>query len=192
LAIIRVQNAGTYIGILFVGMKLSKIAAHGIVKNVAHVGTDTSDDKKSNAPKGQGEPDEGRANSIDQLKEQIGKQVADTISWVSTCDSSFLEFEQQLIPKVYELGRLFISLFLWAREEYWQRSHAEVEKGLKCQGLKDRLVCTIFGKVRYWRSYVYRGKYNGGYYPLDIELGLPWDGLQHAGPKLRGSAGEQN
>jgi hypothetical protein len=37
LAIIRVQNAGTYIGILFVGMKLSKIAAHGIVKNVAHV-----------------------------------------------------------------------------------------------------------------------------------------------------------
>jgi hypothetical protein len=38
LAIIRVQNAGTYIGILFVGMKLSKIAAHGIVKNVAHAG----------------------------------------------------------------------------------------------------------------------------------------------------------
>jgi len=88
-----------------------------------------------------------------------------------------LEFEKQLIPKVYELARLFISLFLLAREECWQRNHPEIEKGLKCQGLKDRLLCTIFGKVRYWRTYIYRGKYNGGYYPLDIELGLPWDGF---------------
>jgi len=38
LANTRVQNAVTYIGILFVGMKLSKIAVHGIVKNVAHAG----------------------------------------------------------------------------------------------------------------------------------------------------------
>jgi hypothetical protein len=38
LAITHVQNAVTYIGTLFVGMKLSKTAAHGIVKNVAHAG----------------------------------------------------------------------------------------------------------------------------------------------------------
>lgn len=95
-----------------------------------------------------------------------------------TCSNrSFLEFERQLIPQVYELGRLFISLFLWMREEYWQGSHPAVEKGLKCQGLKDRLVGTVFGKVRYWRTYIYRGKYGGGYYPLDLELGLPWDGF---------------
>jgi len=88
-----------------------------------------------------------------------------------------LEFEKQLIPKVYELGRLFILLFLWVREENWQRNHVELEKGFKCQGLKDRLICTIFGKVRYCRSYIYRGKNNGGCYPLDIELGLPLDGF---------------
>lgn len=95
-----------------------------------------------------------------------------------TCgNSDFLGFEQQLIPQVYELGRLFISLFLRMREEHWQGNHPAVEKGLKHQGLKDRLIGTVFGKVRYWRTYIYRGEYGGGYYPLDIELGLPWDGF---------------
>ena len=75
------------------------------------------------------------------------------------------------------MGRLFVSLFLWMREEHWQTNHPGVEKGSKCQGLKDRLFGTFFGKVRYWRTYIYRGKNEGGYYPLDIALGLPWDGF---------------
>jgi hypothetical protein len=78
---------------------------------------------------------------------------------------------------MYELGRLFISLFLLMREGHWQQTHPGVEKGLKRQGLKDRLIGTVFGKVRYWRTYIYRGKNEGGYYPLDIELGLPCDGF---------------
>jgi hypothetical protein len=78
---------------------------------------------------------------------------------------------------VYELGRLFISQFLWMREDNWQRRRPGVEAGSKCQGLKDRLFGTVFGKVRYWRTYVYRGENQGGYYPLDIELGLPLDGF---------------
>ena len=57
------------------------------------------------------------------------------------------------------------------------KGHAGVEAGSKCQGLKGRLIGTVFGKVRYWRSYVYRGENHGGYYPLDIELGLPLDGF---------------
>jgi len=57
------------------------------------------------------------------------------------------------------------------------KHHPDVEKGLKSQGLKDRLFGTTFGKVRYWRTYIYRGKNEGGYYPLDIELGLPRDGF---------------
>lgn len=90
---------------------------------------------------------------------------------------SFLEFESQLIPRVYELGRLFISLFLWMREDNRQERVPGAEKGSKSQGLKNRLIGTVFGKVRYWRTYIYRGKLEGGYYPLDIELGLPWDGF---------------
>jgi len=78
---------------------------------------------------------------------------------------------------VYELGRLFISLFFWMREGDWQGKHPAVEVGSKHQGLKDRLFGTVFGKVRYWRTYIYRGKHEGGYYPLDIELGLPRDGF---------------
>jgi len=96
---------------------------------------------------------------------------------LSCGSSSFLEFEGQLIPKVYELGRLFISLFLWMRECNVQKQPQEIEKGSKSQGLKDRLIGTTFGKVRYWRTYIYRGKSEGGYYPLDIELGLPRDGF---------------
>ena len=95
-----------------------------------------------------------------------------------TCRNiSFLEFERQLIPRVYELGRLFIALFLWMREAHWQGNHPAVEKGSKCQGLKDRIIGTVFGKVRYWRTYIYRTQSEGGYYPLDIELGLPCDGF---------------
>jgi hypothetical protein len=33
----------------------------------------------------------------------------------------------------------------------------------------------VFGKVRYWRSYLYCA--GCGYYPLDLELGLPLDGF---------------
>ena len=132
---------------------------------------------KKNVAKGLKDPDAVRAEKIDQAKKQIAKQVADIISWILTCNSNFLEFEKQLIPQVYELGRLFISLFLSVREGYWQRNHSEVEEGSKSQGLKDRLIGTIFGKVRYWRTYIYRGKNKNGYYPLDIELGLPLDGF---------------
>jgi hypothetical protein len=61
------------------------------------------------------------------------------------------------------------------RENHWKLTHPGHEPGCKCQGPKDRLLGTIFGKVRYWRTYIYRG--GGGYYPLDIELGLPRDGF---------------
>jgi hypothetical protein len=111
---------------------------------------------KKNVAKGLRDTDAVRTEKIDQAKEQIAKQVADIISWILTCSSNFLEFEKQLIPQVYELGRLFISLFLSVREGYWQRNHSEIGEGSKSQGLKDRLIGTIFGKVRYWRTYIYR------------------------------------
>jgi len=58
------------------------------------------------------------------------------------------------------------------REKSCKLTH---DPGCKCQGPKDRLLGTVFGKVRYWRTYIYR--VGGGYYPLDIELGLPRDGF---------------
>ena len=89
---------------------------------------------------------------------------------------NFLEFEQELITKVFVLGQLFISLFLCMREEKIRESHEKAE-GYKWQKPQARQMGTFFGKVRYWRSYVYRLKGGGGYYPVDLELGLTGDGF---------------
>lgn len=75
------------------------------------------------------------------------------------------------------MAKLLCSLFLWKCEADYQSRGHKIERGHKRQGLKDREIGTVFGKVRYWRTYIYRGKAFGGYYPLDIELGLPWDGF---------------
>jgi hypothetical protein len=104
--------------------------------------------------------------------------VADLKEWVSLCKKiSFMDFENQLLSKAFELGRLFIALFLCVQDEEWRKGHPVTEEGYKCQGLKDRQLGTVFGKVRYWRTYLYRIEGSGGYYPLDIELGLPLDGF---------------
>jgi hypothetical protein len=78
---------------------------------------------------------------------------------------------------VYDLGRSFIALFLCMRETEWRSTHTESEKGCKRQGPKERSIGTVFGKVGYWRTYIYRSKAGKGYYPLDLELGLPCDGF---------------
>jgi hypothetical protein len=103
-----------------------------------------------------------------------------------------LEFEKQLLTKVYDLGRLFISLFLCMRQAHWELSHSDAKLYGKRQGSKWRLIGTVFGKVRYFRTYIYRGKIEGGYYPLDLELGLPWDGFSNAGAQLCVPACHQN
>ncbi len=93
-------------------------------------------------------------------------------------EATFMEFEKGLIVHISELGRLLVSLFLWMRQEYWQGSeNNSLEEGEKRQGIKPRNFGTIFGQVRYWRTYVYREKEGGGRYPLDIELWIPWDGF---------------
>ena len=91
------------------------------------------------------------------------------------CPVVNLEFETQLVVKVFALGKLFIALFLCMREEQWRAVHPQAHVGYKRQGPNSRLLGTFFGKVRYWRTYLYRS--GGGYYPLDIELGLTGDGF---------------
>ncbi len=68
-------------------------------------------------------------------------------------------------------------LFLCSRESQWRENNQIIQKGHKLQVPNDRVIGTLFGKIRYWRTYIFRGKNEGGYYPLDIELGLPLDGF---------------
>jgi hypothetical protein len=63
-------------------------------------------------------------------------------------------------------------LFLCAREE---NIVVAPVPGYKRQPKKARILSVFFGKVRYWRTYIYRA--GCGYYPLDTELGLPLDGF---------------
>lgn len=122
--------------------------------------------------------DMGHPPSVDEIQEIIQVELGHIIAWVLTCHQiTFLDFEEQVLPKVYRIGRLLISLFLCMREQHWRENNGDPENGYKYQGSKDRLIGAIFGKVRYWRTYIYRAADKGGYYPLDIELGLPRDGF---------------
>ena len=50
-------------------------------------------------------------------------------------------------------------------------------KGTYYKGaLVSRTIKTLYGAVRYWRTYVIR-KDGGGFYPLDAGIGLTGDGL---------------
>jgi hypothetical protein len=99
--------------------------------------------------------------------------VDNTVQWVIECRKlNFFHFEKELITRVFGLGRLFIALFLSVRE---QNITIPQVPGTRRQASKDRVLRTFFGKVRYWRTYLYRA--GGGYYPLDIELGLAADGF---------------
>ncbi len=91
--------------------------------------------------------------TVEAVKARISKEVSDVVEWVLTCEmESFLAFEQQLIPKVFALGRLFIALFLCMREEHFRAIHSQAEAGYKRQGPLPRWLGTWFGKVRYWRT----------------------------------------
>jgi hypothetical protein len=116
------------------------------------------------------------APTLDEVQASINQEVTALIAWILTCEKLvFLAFETQLIPKVLELGRLFVQLFLCMREEQFQAANSQPQPGYKRMGPKPRRLATFFGKVRYWRTYFYRE--GGGYYPLDIELGLTGDGF---------------
>lgn len=114
-----------------------------------------------------------------EVQAHITQAVAALIAWVLSCQTlTFYEFETQLVPQVLALGRLFIQLFLCQREEQFQTAHPQPEPGYQRQGPIARQVGTLLGKVRYWRTYYFRP--GGGYYPLDVALGLTSDGFSMA------------
>jgi hypothetical protein len=115
--------------------------------------------------------------TVEEVRAGIAEEVSQIVEWILTCEAfTFFEFETQLVPKVFALGQWFVLLFLCMREEQFQARPPQVEAGDKCQGPKSRLLGTFFGKVRYWRSY-HHHLAGGGYYPLDVELGLMGDGF---------------
>jgi hypothetical protein len=117
------------------------------------------------------------APTVAEVQTHIAQAVAALVAWVLTSPTlTFYEFETQLVPQVLALGCLFVQLFLCQREEQFRT--AQPEPGYQRQGPIARQVGTLFGKVRYGRTYFFRP--GGGYYPLDVELGLTSDGFSMA------------
>ncbi|MHC4575617.1 MAG: hypothetical protein ACYS76_16110 [Planctomycetota bacterium] len=116
------------------------------------------------------------APTVEELKANIRQEVLLLIEWVLSCQSlTFFAFETQLIPRALALGRLFVQLFLCMRQEQFRAMHPQPQAGYKRIKGRVRQLRTFFGKIGYWRTYFYRR--GGGYYPLDIELGLTGDGF---------------
>lgn len=116
------------------------------------------------------------APSVEELKVRITQTVSALIAWVLSCQTlTFFAFETQLVPQVLTVGGLCLQLFLQMREAQWRATAVQTQPGYKRQGPIVRQLGTFFGKVSYARTYFYRG--GGGYYPLDIELGLTGDGF---------------
>jgi hypothetical protein len=95
-----------------------------------------------------------------------------------TCKTmKFMEFEKELSHRVLVLGKLFVLLFLTMRDEYLNSVNTIDTETYTKQGPNSRILGTLFGKIRYWRTYLYNTQASGGYYPLDLALGLPLDGF---------------
>lgn len=97
-----------------------------------------------------------------------------------SAQASFMAYESILLTQVRQLGQLLLMLFLGVRE---QRRRAQTPPTLVVQDktytlrpAQPRNLSTLFGPIRYWRSYL-RGPLGQGFHPLDAELGLTTDRL---------------
>ena len=119
----------------------------------------------------------------DDLRSRVKAEIQEILEFVDGAagKKTYEAFEEELIPRVLCLGRLLIALFLCLWEERTPIT-ATVVRGKEEHGrqpAKSRLLGTYFGKVRYWRTYLLQrnGDRGGGYYPVDLALGLTADGF---------------
>jgi len=117
------------------------------------------------------------------LSSRIDAEVQAILEFVDAAagKKTYEAFEEELIPRIFCLGRLLIALFLCLWEERTPVTTTVVrgKEEYGRQPAKSRLLGTYFGKVRYWRTYLLQrnGKRGGGYYPVDLALGLTADGF---------------
>jgi hypothetical protein len=113
--------------------------------------------------------------STQTVRQEIHQRVDQVADWCEKCDTRFFSFEMKLKDAVWELGRLFIGLFLLARHQRaQQQAYPGYERFPECLA---RTLRTMFGEVRYERAYWLKQQGGGGFHPLDVELGLTRDGF---------------
>ena len=110
-------------------------------------------------------PEKGKRTA----EEDILREVGELISWVMGIRLLDLRsFEQQLLPRLWSIGRLLVHLFI-------EKRRAEVEAELTgTRWAVPRNIATTFGKVVVSRMYL-PGDDGHGQAPLDRALGLGAD-----------------
>lgn len=102
----------------------------------------------------------------------------DLVHFCQTCQEPFWQFEKQLLVRMAVLGACLIRLFLTARYE-----RLEVQPYLADGSYRlgadyaERTLKTVYGEVTYGRHYVQARDGGGGFFPLDVVLGLTRDRL---------------
>src|SRR6476620_7125039 len=116
------------------------------------------------------------------LRKHAEEEFGALLAWVQDQKGTFFAFEKGLIPRVYALACLLVSLFLCRREAQDRATIApQVKVGGKLferRPAQPRNLSTHFGVVRYWRTYLRRsktGRAREGFHPLDAKLGLSAD-----------------
>ncbi len=115
-----------------------------------------------------------------ELRERVEIQYGALLDLVhlSAGRGGFELFERELIPALWKLARLLIALYLCLGHERLEEDGSCARRpGEQKKKPKDRLLGTFFGKVRYWRTYLYSPERGGGRYPLDEKLELVADGF---------------
>ena len=118
--------------------------------------------------------------SVEVLKQRVRNKTEKIIGFCceEKVKENFLGFEKLLHSQIRQLACLFLQLFLMSLQEKFNYNQW-LKKGLYYKGaLISRKIKTIHGEVRYWRNYlIKKEKNNGGFYPLDMMVGLTSDGF---------------
>lgn len=123
------------------------------------------------------------APTIIELRQEARSQAAALVTLVEDWGSRdatvrFKEFETALQTALFALGRILVMLFLARREQRVMRDNpSSVQLGgrrFRRAPAQARNLSTLFGVVRYWRTYFrdVSRKQRRGFHPLDVALGL--------------------
>lgn len=113
-----------------------------------------------------------------EIKATIRKQCEELINYCEKGESEekFYHFEKSIQELIREFSCLLIQLHLISFHERLDYSKW-VQGGFYSMGKAiPRHIKTIYGSVRYWRVYLIK-KGGGGFYPLDLLIGLTKDGF---------------
>jgi hypothetical protein len=113
-------------------------------------------------------------------REHLRQVILEIHQWAHE-PKSVLVVGLKLLSLVWLLGRLLYVLYLAVAEEVHSEALPSVlhrsGKSYQKRPRRSRRIGTLFGKIRYWRTYMYSDEAGEGFYPLDNALGMTRDGF---------------